>query len=424
MPPDLILATVTTWLALVLILPKRSWSQIPRRLRLLAAGERRSVFGPAAPVLGHQAGFGRLLRWGRVNALPVVECGVPVFLLGLALGAYGRQRRRERELLWAETEAGLAWRMLDGQFDREDLSGRFVAGGRPPLRMTTIAEIGATFERPPVAWTQEWEAERLALTVESQEDEPQTVPFRPSLDGRLRIHTLGGLSILFGDEDLAPALLRRQVLAFLWLLLLSWALDPSPRPSERPLVAEELAPGIGRAQQLERLRGRLRDFGLYLHPALVSAIHADPRIVRFELADCSIDVLELRSLAEEAKGTVPYLPEELLKDSVRMLEESSGEFLPEWEALERAVPEGRGAALEMIERIRNDVERARIELLVAVAEAFMARKLPARAVTYLEEVNSRRPDLEPVARRFVEALRQSGQPLRADQVSATYGFPA
>jgi hypothetical protein len=137
-----------------------------------------------------------------------------------------------------------------------------------------------------------------------------------------------------------------------------------------------------------------------------------------------VDLLDLRSLAAEAKGAGPLLSDDLPKDAIRVLDESAAEFLPEWDPLERAVPENKGAAVEMIERIRQGVERARIDLLVAVAEAFMARKDPARAVGYLEEVNSRRPDLEPIARRFADALRAAGQPLRADQVSAVYGFSA
>ncbi len=421
MRPETVAVAFGLWVALVLLLPKRSVWRLGERLRLLGRGERSYLYGP--PTRPQVGGPGGPLRWLRANAAGIAEVGIPLFILGAAIGVYGRQRRRELQLVWAASERGLAWGLVETEVAEEEVTRQLAALGEPALRTLPVDPAGA-FERPPLSWTREWEAE-LAPIVDPEEaggGEAQ-VPFRRRLDPGLSIRTLGPLSIRSGDKELAESLLRRPVLAFLWVLLLILALDERGL-HERPFVAEELAPGIGRPQQLERMRGRLRDISLYLDPALSAAIVADARTVRLDLTNCSVDLLNLRSLVNEAKSAGPLLPDELLREATEMLDGSAGEFLPEWESLEQTVSGGRGSAQEFVERLREGAERDRVDLLVAVAEAHIARRNPARAIPFLEEVHNRRPDLEPAARRFAQALHDAGQPLRAQQVAAPYGFSA
>ena len=45
MRPELLPWALALWLALALLVPKRSWQEVPARLRLVAAGQRRHLYG-------------------------------------------------------------------------------------------------------------------------------------------------------------------------------------------------------------------------------------------------------------------------------------------------------------------------------------------------------------------------------------------
>ena len=242
MRPEGVALALLFWAALALLLPKRSLANLRERFRLLGEGRRTHLFGP--PSLTAGAAATGPVGWLRANAGGILECGVPLFMVAAVIGTYGRQRRRERQLLWADTETGLAWRLLEGELDDEDVARRLVTLGSPPLRAQPAA-AGGSFERPPLAWTREWEAERLGVDLTAEEQAEIAVPFRRSMDRGLTIRTLGPLSIRSGEEELAPALLRRPVLAFLWVLLLILGLDERGPLSDRAPIAEELAPGSG-----------------------------------------------------------------------------------------------------------------------------------------------------------------------------------
>jgi len=230
-------------------------------------------------------------------------------------------------------------------------------------------------------------------------------PFRLARDGGLRIYTLGGLAIYRADEDLAPSLMRRPSLAFLVVHLLAHAVVDPGTNQYRASIAEEQAPRLGSSEARAKLRGKLRDISGFLDHDLARLVYSDPEYIRFELAGCSVDVMSLQALAAEAQTAGPVLPPDLLAEAKSALEDGPGEFLPEWGALENEASASGGAAEVVVERARECAERARVDLLIAVADAYLALRNPAAAVPYVEEANSRRPDLEPVAARFVEAPR-------------------
>ena len=82
---------------------------------------------------------------------------------------------------------------------------------------------------------------------------------------------------------------------------------------------------------------------------------------------------------------------------------------------------GKGSSGEMVVQVRQDIERIRVDLLMAIADGYVAWKNPADAVRFLEEAHSWRPDLDPIARRFAEVLRAAGQPSGAKPIEASIG---
>ena len=77
-------------------------------------------------------------------------------------------------------------------------------------------------------------------------------------DGRLRIRAIGRLALLSDGTDLAPALLAKRTLVFLWSYLLARAVAQMPAIS-RDQLADEVAPGLPTKSQRERLRKQLWD---------------------------------------------------------------------------------------------------------------------------------------------------------------------
>ena len=422
MRPDLLLAALALWLVLALLVPKRSWREIPSRIRAVVEGERRHLYGPwrVSSVLPRPVG--RLWR----ALIGAMEAGAVVYLVGLVAERFGGPRRLERELRWADSAAGLLWRLAEGELGRAEVDRRLVVMGQPPLRDEIVLQPEVPVQRAPLAWTQEWDDMQRDGGQRVEEEPaplPAAAPFRPaSSGGGLRIHTLGGLTIYRGDEDLAPSLMHRPSLAFLVVHLLAHAVVDPGANQFRASIAEEQSPRLGSSEARARLRGKLRDISGFLDPDIARLVYADPEYVRFDLAGCSVDVMRLRALAAEAQTAGPVLPPDLLAEAKSALDDGPGEFLPEWGALEKDASASGGAAEVVVQSARECAERARVDLLIAVADAYLALRNPTAAVPYLEEANSRRPDLEPVAARFVDALRWSGQPARAEQVEASYGF--
>ena len=53
---------------------------------------------------------------------------------------------------------------------------------------------------------------------------------------------------------------------------------------------------------------------------------------------------------------------DLAAEAGRILEETEGEFLPDWEEIEKETNGGRGAAAEYVRALRQLAETARVEL--------------------------------------------------------------
>ena len=91
-------------------------------------------------------------------------------------------------------------------------------------------------------------------------------------------------------------------------------------------------------------------------------------------------------------------------------------FLPDWEALEQKVTSGRSGAGGVIEEARGEVDRWRVEVLIAIADSYAARSRPGTAIPYLERVLRNHPENELATKKLVAAYLETGQTDRAGQL--------
>ena len=76
---------------------------------------------------------------------------------------------------------------------------------------------------------------------------------------------------------------------------------------------------------------------------------------------------------------------DLAAEASRILDETEGEFLPEWEEIEKETNGGRGAAAEYVRTLREIAETARVDFMGALAANHMARQEPRKAIPLLEQ---------------------------------------
>ncbi|MDQ2943784.1 MAG: bacterial transcriptional activator domain-containing protein [Candidatus Dormibacteraeota bacterium] len=234
---------------------------------------------------------------------------------------------------------------------------------------------------------------------------------------RLSVATIGQFSLSVGDDDVTNDLQQKPVASFLWLYTLARVLrNPKDAPS-RPALADEVFPNLDSKQQRTRLRQRLSDMQSSLPPAISRCLISDGERVRFDLTACTVDVLRLRECATTIAAAKSAIDQKQLRNLEELADSiGDGTFLPEWEALEVKVTAGQGSASAVVETVREDVDRCRVAILVAVAQAHTARNQPALAVPYLERVNRSHPDNEPAAKALVAAYLETGQTARANQL--------
>jgi predicted Zn-dependent protease len=104
---------------------------------------------------------------------------------------------------------------------------------------------------------------------------------------------------------------------------------------------------------------------------------------------------------------------DMAAEAGRILEETQGEFLPDWEEIERETNGGRGAAAEYIRALRQLAETATVDLMGALATNHMARQEPKKAIPLLEQALERQSDREDLARKLRAAYLETGQLARA-----------
>ena len=134
---------------LSLLVPKRGWSEIPTRVRAVATGERRYVYGP--PYGGRAAGGSRvrtLLR-GLVGEIAhLVEMGLPLFVVALATERLGHHRRAAARQRW-ETSSSNLYSLIKMRFNRSSFSFRWTSSPTTPPSAMTAPPIPPNRNSPP-----------------------------------------------------------------------------------------------------------------------------------------------------------------------------------------------------------------------------------------------------------------------------------
>jgi DNA-binding SARP family transcriptional activator len=256
---------------------------------------------------------------------------------------------------------------------------------------------------------------------DTEEAEPSTASIVEP--GHLRIRTFGRIELLQAGQDYAPELLRKKVLAFIWLYLFVRGLFEPGGRVDRGAFCEEFAPGLSPERQRKRVRDRLDDmFNRDLPKALTSRLITDRTQLRLDLSKCSIDIVRLQGLAKQCGEKHGMLTSDLAAEAIRVLEETEGEFLPDWEEIEKETNGGRGAAAEYVRALRELAETARVELMSALAANHVARQEPSKAIPLLEQALERQPEREDLARKLRAAYLETGQHLRAIEIQKDHAL--
>src|SRR5216683_1762042 len=428
-------------LLVLLLVPKRGVDHLRARFSDLHSGRRRWLFEPLLP-RGDQRVWNVAL-----DAADVFEQGVPLYMAGRLAEQRSAQLYLERQGRWVDSPKALLAAHLKGAINEAELHGQLKSRELPlPATKAVVAKVEA---RPliSVKWWLERQAMAHAMAKPNGDGLGKGSPVGPQGEGTndenevedseeaesatarradpsyLRIRTFGRIELLQAGQDYAPELLRKKVLAFVWLyLFVRGLLEPEGRV-DRGAFCEEFAPGLSPERQRKRVRDRLDDmFSRDLPEALTSRLMTDRTQLRLDLSKCSIDIVRVQNLAKQCGAKDGMLTNDLAAEAIRALDETEGEFLPDWEEIENETNGGRGAAGEYIRALRELAQTARVELMGALAANHLARQEPSKAIPLLEQALERQPEREDLARRLRAAYLETGQHTRAAELQRNHAL--
>ena len=279
-------------------------------------------------------------------------------------------------------------------------------GGYPLLAHKEVEAAPRQYVVPPMQWRLDWEQRRLAA-ISGPSDDPWAADAPAETVGGpelTSIQSLGRLHLWAGDGDLAAELLARPRAAFTWLYLLAREVLGPRAYVTSDAFADEGAPGLDLAAQRKALNNRVNHLR---HDEPVRPLGArvvrDGPYIHLNLEGCPCDAIQLLRAVDQVRDAGPMLSPSLGLRIEKLLESHGGEFLQEWDELERDTTQGRGTAADLIRDVRRKIEDARARLLVALGESYLSRREPLRAVRYLEEALDRQPENEETVRKLVEA---------------------
>src|SRR5438445_2056816 len=100
-----------------------------------------------------------------------------------------------------------------------------------------------------------------------------------------------------------------------------------------------------------------------VHPdlpdVLFSRLIVDRYEMRLDLTKCSIDIVRLQEVAKRCVVSGGMLTGDLVAEARRILDETEGEFLSEWEQVESETNGERGGAAEYVRTLRQVADTAR-----------------------------------------------------------------
>jgi DNA-binding SARP family transcriptional activator len=443
MPHELIagLEAGAVVLLVLLLVPKRSVDHLRSRLSDLRSGRRRWLFEPQPSRGADRA------RNIAADAADALDLGIPLYVAGRLAEQRSGQLYLERKSRWVNSPKGLLAAHLKGAINEAELHGQLKSRGLPlPSTKAVVPKVEA---RPliSVKWWLERQAMAHAIARpngdgsgkgarvrplgEGVEDENEAEdtdeaerPTIPVVDpGHLTVRTFGRIELRQAGQDYAPELLRKRVLAFIWLYLFVRGLLAPGGRVDRGAFCEEFAPGLSPERQRKRVRDRLDDmYSRDLPEALTSRLITDRTHLSLDLSKCSIDIVRLQELAKRCVAKQGMLTSDLAAEASRILDETEGEFLPAWEEIENETNGGRGAAAEYVRALRGIAETARVELLGALAANHLARQEPSKAIPLLEQALERQPEREDLARKLRAAYLETGQHARATDLQRDHAL--
>jgi DNA-binding SARP family transcriptional activator len=419
-PADSVLSAAILWLALVLIVPKRSWGAVRARLRAAASGQRRHVFGP--PSLPRTDLSSRFLTALVSEAPRCLELGVPLCVTVLAAEHAGAERRKLAEARWVGSPTGWIWAHLRGRIGTEELSGLLSEGGYAPPATKAELRFRLAYAMPPMSWLRDLDEDQPPPSLGSAaaaDGQPRPEMSLATAD-RLMVQTLGTLRVSLDDNDLTAELHTRPTVSFLVQYLLLRAMHEPGQPVPRTAAADELYPGVERERQLERLRKRLHHLQSNL-PEFSRALRVTERDLLLDLDACRVDAVEILRLA--AAGTARssgLLPEAAVGELEDAVAASAAEFLPDWDDLQQSINGGRGAAEEYVRSLRVRLQDARVTLLIRLGSHHLARREAGRAVVILDEALRLDPARQGLAEELAQALEAAGHRARAAEIRRRY----
>ena len=295
--------------------------------------------------IGLGCGFAGLAALGLVGVLDGDSLGY-AYLSCAAVGLFFVQTRGLPAFIWLLVSGGGVWAVTSGS-----------TPGWVEFGLGTALAIVSLLP-PRVQETQNHPGPQANLKPTSSFPEVS----RPASNNVTSIETFGRLKILAADEDLAPNLLDKRVLGYIWCSLLVAALRSPNGGHQRGELASELSPGPNRRSQVERLRRQLWDLQHDLPEPLSAIVRVDRTLIRLDLEGIACDLLELRRLADRVRAAHSGPAADLLAEIRSCLELSSGRFLAEFDDLARAAHQSRSSAMQTVGELRTWVLETRISL--------------------------------------------------------------
>jgi hypothetical protein len=126
-----------------------------------------------------------------------------------------------------------------------------------------------------------------------------------------------------------------------------------------------------------------------LPAALMAGLKSNRQALRLDLSTWSVDLLRLQAVAKACTVANGMLSADLIAEAMQMLEETVGEFLPDWEQIEEETTGSRGAAGELVRSLREVAETARVDIMAVLAANHLAHQDPTKAIPLLEQALER-----------------------------------
>ena len=248
-------------------------------------------------------------------------------------------------------------------------------------------------------------ADGLAAAVATVAQAPAA--YEP-IEAAVVIRTFGGLQLHQDGQEWASALKGRSVTAFIWLrLLLATIRDPNARPS-RDELGRQAAPGRDRETQLKLMRNVIYQGLPELPPALRDRIRVEPQVMRFKLDGCDIDAINLLRISAECAGRSILALSQMARVR-RAIDATAGAFLPEFESVEDIATDRHPTCTDLIREQRDLLAGKRLELIVWLADSYLATNRPAEAIVILEPALTAQPARDDLRTRLAAAYNRAGR---------------